>query len=133
MRRYFLIPIFSLLVFCSCNYKKYKDRITSGKGTYWDVIKRGGNEYKTPAFCYFFGVNGECQYYSYRKSADGSIKRFSFDYGDVIYPKTWKMTEDTLQLQGFNYLLVTNKNKKILLINVRKPTDTLELMESAVK
>ena len=122
-----------MLILCSCNYKKYKDRITGGKGTYWDVIKSGNKKYKTPAFSYFFGVNGECQYYSYQRSADGTIKRTSFNFGDVVYPNTWKMTEDTLQLQGFNYLLISNKNKKLLLINVLNPTDTLELMESGIK
>ncbi|MEO8770730.1 MAG: hypothetical protein ABI402_11610 [Ferruginibacter sp.] len=119
--------------FYSCNYKKYKDTITNGKGTYWDVIKDGKRIFKTPSYSYFFGVTGECQYYSYRRSADGSIKRYLFDFGDMIYPKTWKLAEDTLQIQGFDYLLVSNKNKKLLLINLGRPTDSLELVESAIK
>lgn len=133
-RLFLVIIIISFLpTLPGCNYQKYKDRIAGDKGTYWDVIKSRNQSFKEPLNSWFFAINGDCKYYKFDKMPDGSLTRTIVDTTGSTYPHKWKMTGDTLALPGAAYLLISTKNKKLLLTNLNDPADSLLLVESAAQ
>lgn len=123
------IMLFFLLFWIGCNQSNNMSIIVSNKAKYWDVLKYGDRVYNKPSYCYYFASNGDCIYYSYRNE-NGKVKRILFDYGDVIYPNTWQLKKDTLQIQGFDYVIKDINKEKIILVSIGKSTDTLILITS---
>lgn len=123
------ILLFLLLFSIGCNQPKNKSIIAPNKGKYWDVAKHRDRTYNKPSYCYYFDSKGDCFYYNYRIE-NGKIKRKLFDYGDVIYPNTWQLKSDTLEIQGFDYLIETINKESITLVLVGKSVDTLILNTS---
>ncbi len=118
--------------FLSCNYEKYKDRVATGKGTYWDVYKVNGKVLKDSSYSYFCGVYGDCYLYSLKKSPDGSFKRY-IDHGDGSAPNKWSMRSDTIRLRAVDYVIYSRSSKELKLIPVNKQNDTIELRESTTR
>jgi hypothetical protein len=118
--------IFLLLFSIGCKQLGKENIIAPNSGKYWDVIKDGNRVFNKPAYCYYFNSNGGCLYYYYRME-DGKIKRKLFDYGDVVYPNTWQLKSDTLEIQGFHYLIKNINKDSIILLSKKKPVDTLIL------
>lgn len=128
---------FFLLFFCiGCNNQsKNKNIIAPDKGKYWDVAKNRSRTYNSPSYCYYFGSNGDCFYYyydNYYKSKYGKIKRSRFDYGHVVYLNTWRLKSDTLEIQGFDYLIKAINDTSISLLSTSVPPDTLILKASTI-
>ncbi len=121
-----LIILILLTFSIGCNQQRNKSIIASNKGKYWDVVKNRNRTFDKPSYCYYFGSSGDCFYYNYRIEY-GKIKRELFKYGDVIYPNTWELKSDTLQIQGFDYLIKNINEKNITLQLAGDSSDTLIL------
>lgn len=132
MRTSLPVLILVIFIFYSCNYKKYKNKVVSNKGTWWDVYKMSGKIYVDPAYSYFCAVNGDCYFYTVKKLPGGSFKR-EIDHEHGKLPDTWLMRSDTIQLRGVDYLTHSRSEKKLVLIPLNDPADTLELIESLIK
>src|SRR5947207_12046117 len=93
--------LLSLLSLQSCSHNKYREILTGKNGFYWDVVQNGDRKFNSPGYSYFFNPNGGCIYYAYMKYPNTPTKRVKFDYGDVVYPNTWQLNSDTLEIYGF--------------------------------
>lgn len=120
------IMLFLLLFSIGCNQPRNKDIIAPNKGKYWDILKHRDRTYNKPSYCYYFGSDGDCLYYNYRIE-NGKVKRNLFEYGDVIYPNTWQLKSDTLEIQGFDYLIKAINGERITLVLAGQSPDTLIL------
>ena len=118
--------IFLLLFSIGCKQPGNESIIAPNSGKYWDVIKDGGRYFNKPAYCYYFDSDGGCLYYYYRME-DGKFKRYLFDYEDVVYPNSWQLKSNTLEIQGFHYLVNKINKDTIILLSKKKPVDTLIL------
>jgi hypothetical protein len=119
-----------LLSFYACSQNKYNEALVGKNGLFWDVIQSGDRRFNTPRYSYFFDINGVCIYYTYMKYPNMPVKRVKFDYGDVVYPNTWQLISDTLQIQGFKHKIVSFTQDKIILIESNTSKDTLMLKRS---
>lgn len=127
-----IAPVF-LLLFSACSHSKYDNFLVGENGFYWDVVQDGKHQFSSPRYSYFFGKNGHCVYYAYMKYPGGPIKRVAFDYGDVIYPNTWLLRNDTLELQGFKNKIISLSQDKVILSEVNDSKDTIILIKSNFK
>ena len=125
--------MFFLLSFSSCSHNKNKEFLVGENGFYWDIVQDGDRKFSTPKYSYFFKSNGGCVYYAYMKYSDESAKRVKFDYGDVVYPDTWQLKSDTLEIQGFKNKIVSLTQDKIILIELNDSKDTIMLRKSSFK
>ena len=122
-----------LLLLHACSHNKHSDILTGKNGFYWDIIQDGDRKFIRPGYSYFFDTNGSCIYYAYMKYPNEPVKRVMFDYGDVVYPNTWKLNFDTLEIQGFQNKIISITQNKIVLIQLNESKDSLVLMKSTFK
>ena len=127
------IILFFLLALHGCSHNKYMEILTGENGFYWDIIQDANRKFSKPVYSYFFDTNGGCIYYAYMKYPNKPIKRLKFDYGDVVYPQTWKLNSDTLEIQGFKNKIVSITKDKIVLLERNESKDTLVLQRSNFK
>lgn len=121
------------LFLISCNQNRFQKIIASNKNNYWDIFKDGNKIFSIPSYCYYFGSNGSCYYYSYYYSKNNTYPaRQLFDYGDVVYANTWKVKSDTFEIQNFNYLIKYIVIDTIILVPVNRFSDTLILTKSEI-
>ena len=125
----YILPLFLI----SCNQNRFQKIIASNKNNYWDIFKDGNKIFSKPSYCYCFGSNGSCYYYNYnyRKNNIYPVRQL-FDYGDVVYPNTWKVKSDTFEIQSFNYLIKYIVTDTIILVAVNRFSDTLILTKSKI-
>lgn len=122
--------ILFFLLFCvGCRQSKNKGIIAPNKGKYWDIKKDRDISYRKPAYCFYFSSDGDCFFYYYRIDKD-TVMRKLFNYGDVIYPNTWKLKSDTLEIQESDYLIKSINEESITLVSTTLSKDTLILEAS---
>lgn len=98
MRQYiylaaFIIPLFIL----SCNTYDPTPILTGGSHKFWYKMS-------SPNFSYKFDKDGSCYYYISQETNDGKIERKQYGFGDLVYPNTWRIVnETTIEIQGFSY------------------------------
>jgi hypothetical protein len=127
--RYTIISLF--FFFIGCKQPGNENIIASNSGKYWDVVKDGKRSFNKPVYCYYFNSNGGCFYYYYKIENEKTRRRL-FDYGDIVYPSTWQLKSDTLEIQGFHYFIKNINEDSIILLSRKKPVDTLILKASLV-
>lgn len=120
------VIIFILIFSIGCKQSGKENIIAPNSGKYWDVLKDGNRIFNKPIYCYYFNSKGGCFYYYYRTENE-KIKRRLFDYGDVAYHNNWQLKSDTLEIQGFDYLIKTINDERIELVSIGKSRDTLIL------
>ena len=118
----------------SCNNEGEKLTISGFSGRYWDVYKIYKKEYKMTDYGYFFKSNGKCIYYFYTKSITKNLERNKFDFGDVIYPESWSIKNDsTINVMGIDYKILQLSVKEIIMINALNKQDTMHLRLSNIE
>lgn len=124
----YLIMLLLLLSIGACQESKQKWMISNFSDKHWDIYRMGGKNYKRPLYGYKFERTGKCIYYFYIKNKAGKTERQKFDFGDVYYPETWSLKNDSiLTVLGIPYKLLSLTNDSMLLVNRSNRTDSLYL------
>lgn len=122
INKYFFL-CFLLFLSCKTGNKKSLSSIITLSNCYWDIHDSESTSLGRSAYCYKFTKDGHCSYFFYDKRG----KRNGYDFDDVVVPKTWKLTGDTiLYLQGTERKVLSFSEDTLLLENpVSKQRDTL--------
>lgn len=121
--RLFISIAFILTLLNNCNERNEVEDILS-ENCYWDILNTGSiHPINT---CYKFEKDGGCHYYHYDfidKARTESV--FEYDDGDVVVPKTWNVSEDSIQIRAIRYRLIRYNSDSVFLKGKRPDTTVL--------
>ena len=121
----FILGVFVVLL-SNCNSKKeVRDILTVN--CYWDILNKGSIHPVNS--CFKFKKDGSCGFYYYNffdKKRTDSV--YLYDDGDVIVPNKWNVKNDSIQIRGNKYYIISYDSDSLFLTTTI--ADTMVLIKN---